>query len=530
MEVSVESLYLYDSLASMKSIDAIEFLRGRLYLGAYASTPSDSADYVYFTIDDSLPYNNFNLDFGPLHLASIYRFAVALHSIMNSPQNARKAVVLYSSPETSFRTNAACILCCYMVLVQGWTPHQVLQPISQIDPAFMGFRDAGYSHCDFEISIQDVVYGMWRAKEAKLVDIKHFNVEEYENYELVEEGDLNILANDFIPFASPKQSRAGAPLNAPFKKVLGFFKEKNVQLVVRLNSHLYDKNEFTKRGMKHVDMIFDDGTCPSMEFVQKFIGAAKMTIERGGKVAVHCKAGLGRTGCLIGAYLIYTYGFTANECIAFMRVTRPGMVVGPQQHWLYLHQNDFREWKYTTTLDTVPDESIGGLSKLISLEELRTREAAECTNDDDLSENAELFHADKLLRTPIKQRKISENLNNSTKAIAVPQVSPGQPRKYRQLENAVQAYAYSDEEEEYTSMINHSTSSPVKPKEVYTKTTTTTTTTTIKKDEPAGSLKLAKQRKALTNLNAKRVVSSDKVIGSVGVRKTSQNGRKSLIM
>jgi hypothetical protein len=29
--------------------------------------------------------------------------------------------------------------------------------------------------------------------------------------------------------------------------------------------------------------------------------------------------------------MIYKYGFTANEAIGFMRVVRPGSVVGPQQ-------------------------------------------------------------------------------------------------------------------------------------------------------------------------------------------------------
>jgi len=98
-------------------------------------------------------------------------------------------------------------------------------------------------------------------------------------------------------------------------------------------------------------MIFDDGTCPPLSMVRNFIAMAHETIsskKRG--IAVHCKAGLGRTGCLIGAYLIYRHGFTANEIIAYMRFMRPGMVVGPQQHWLHLNQGTFREWWYEDTI------------------------------------------------------------------------------------------------------------------------------------------------------------------------------------
>ena len=103
--------------------------------------------------------------------------------------------------------------------------------------------------------------------------------------------------------------------------------------------------------MKHLDMIFDDGTCPPLKLVRKFINLAHETItvqKRG--IAVHCKAGLGRTGCLIGAYLIYRHGFTANEVIAYMRFMRPGMVVGPQQHWLHINQGVFRQWWFEDTL------------------------------------------------------------------------------------------------------------------------------------------------------------------------------------
>lgn len=60
-------------------------------------------------------------------------------------------------------------------------------------------------------------------------------------------------------------------------------------------------------------MYFDDGTNPTLEMTREFIDLADRVIEGGGALAVHCKAGLGRTGTLIGAYLIYKHGFTASE-------------------------------------------------------------------------------------------------------------------------------------------------------------------------------------------------------------------------
>lgn len=47
-----------------------------------------------------------------------------------------------------------------------------------------------------------------------------------------------------------------------------------------------------------------------------------------------CLAGLGRTGSLIGAYMMKHHRFTALETIAWLRLCRPGSVIGHQQQWL----------------------------------------------------------------------------------------------------------------------------------------------------------------------------------------------------
>jgi cell division cycle 14 len=152
-----------------------------------------------------------------------------------------------------------------------------------------------------------------------------------------------------LPKNIAEVQRSSLPM--PFKNVLSHFSAKNIGLVVRLNSELYSSSYFTALGIQHLNMIFDDGTCPPLSLVRQFINLAHemITVRKRG-IAVHCKAGLGRTGCLIGAYLIYRHGFTANEIIAFMRFMRPGMVVGPQQHWLHLNQGTFREWFFEDSM------------------------------------------------------------------------------------------------------------------------------------------------------------------------------------
>lgn len=60
----------------------------------------------------------------------------------------------------------------------------------------------------------------------------------------------------------------------------------------------------------------------------------KLSWSNDTKHSLYQIAGLGRTGSLIGAYIMKHYHFTALEAIAWLRVCRPGSVIGHQQQWL----------------------------------------------------------------------------------------------------------------------------------------------------------------------------------------------------
>ena len=70
---------------------------------------------------------------------------------------------------------------------------------------------------------------------------------------------------------------------------------------------------------------------PHQDKIDKFI---EETEKESGGIAVHCKAGLGRTGTLISCFAMKNYKITARAMIGWIRICRPGSVLGPQQHFL----------------------------------------------------------------------------------------------------------------------------------------------------------------------------------------------------
>jgi hypothetical protein len=59
------------------------------------------------------------------------------------------------------------------------------------------------------------------------------------------------------------------------KDYIEYFKEHNVKAVVRLNKKMYEASRFTEAGVRHHEMYFPDGTCPSEQILLRFLDTAE---------------------------------------------------------------------------------------------------------------------------------------------------------------------------------------------------------------------------------------------------------------
>ncbi|XP_055498339.1 dual specificity protein phosphatase CDC14AB isoform X2 [Leucoraja erinacea] len=351
-------------------ISASEFTKDRLYFATLRNKPKSTVNTHYFCTDEELIYENFYADFGPLNLAQLYRYCCKLNKKLKSFTLSRKKIVHYTSFDQRKRANAAYLIGAYSVIFLQKTPEEAYRSlVAGKNPPYVPFRDASFGNSTYHLTILDCLHAINQALHHGFLNFEKFDVDEYEHYERVENGDINwIISGKFLAFSGPhpkSKVENGYPLHAP-EAYFPYFRKHGVTTIIRLNKKIYDAKRFTDAGFEHYDLFFVDGSTPSDSIVKRFLTICE---NEEGAIAVHCKAGLGRTGTLIACYIMKHYRFTAAEAIGWIRICRPGSIIGPQQHFLeekqghmWLEGDIYRSLKKRRSMD----RECTGLTRIIS--------------------------------------------------------------------------------------------------------------------------------------------------------------------
>jgi atypical dual specificity phosphatase len=101
-----------------------------------------------------------------------------------------------------------------------------------------------------------------------------------------------------------------------------FLQHEGVRTVISLTE---DPPSFEEASIRQVRIPIEDFTAPTLQQMIEFVDVVSDSTERGEPAAVHCTAGLGRSGTMAAVYLVAN-GATADEAIARVRELRPGSI------------------------------------------------------------------------------------------------------------------------------------------------------------------------------------------------------------
>ena len=107
-------------------------------------------------------------------------------------------------------------------------------------------------------------------------------------------------------------------------------KRQGIDVIISLSSGTPSRELLEELSLKHHHFPMSDMSAPEVGLVERFVGILEHELDQGQNVAVHCGAGLGRTGTLLACYFV-NEGLSADEAIQRVRKHRPGSIESHQQ-------------------------------------------------------------------------------------------------------------------------------------------------------------------------------------------------------
>lgn len=228
--------------AEVVEVVASDSYTDRLFWMCHDSPPRNMPGAYYFCIDADLVYEPFCNDFGPLNLGMVFRFSRELDKLMEMPSYRTYRIYHYTSLDPVKRVNAAFLIGAYQVLVLGKSAVEAWEKFERLRQ-FPDYRDASLGVCTYRCTVLHCLRGLEIAMKLNWVSYDAFDVEEYEKYERLENGDMNwIIPGKLLAFSCPATSaedEGGWRCFTP-EDYVPVFRRLGVDAVIRLNKKTYE--------------------------------------------------------------------------------------------------------------------------------------------------------------------------------------------------------------------------------------------------------------------------------------------------
>ena len=109
-----------------------------------------------------------------------------------------------------------------------------------------------------------------------------------------------------------------------------WLRDQGIEVLVSLTEDRPRRDWAEDAGLLVFHEPLEDMEAPSQEQLDRCVSAVLRATERNMGVAVHCGAGLGRTGVVLAAYFV-ARGLSASNAVARVRRLRPGSVETEEQ-------------------------------------------------------------------------------------------------------------------------------------------------------------------------------------------------------
>lgn len=132
---------------------------------------------------------------------------------------------------------------------------------------------------------------------------------------------------------------AGCPMPGamlPLEHDLALLRNLGVTVLINLTERPMSQTAIPAAGLRTLHMSVEDRHAPPLMWMKMLLVKIERLLDQGEVVAVHCLAGLGRTGTVLGSWLV-RQGLTAEESLRRLRAIEPGFVQSAVQEQL-LHE------------------------------------------------------------------------------------------------------------------------------------------------------------------------------------------------